>query len=208
MHTCGLNKSTSRGARGGSVPAVLGECLGSTAQHILCQCPNETAFMAGCGGARWGAEQWLFVCCSFLLAVIIAPPPLKMASRLLIMQVGAHVHAFMLPQECIHASASCLWREDVCFFFLKIWKWAPCYLLFLAIYKRFSASENVYDSSSVFQALVIIQLADAWLFWYEGKVKTGRLQSVIGHVATPPQGVGSAWGKDLAPPERPGVRAD
>lgn len=39
------------------------------------------------------------------------------------------------------------------------------------------------------------------------KVTTGRLQSVIGHVATPLQGVGSAWGKDLAPPERPGVRA-
>lgn len=63
-------------------------------------------------------------------------------------------------------------------------------------------------TSSVFQTLVIIQLADARLFCYEGKVKTGRLQSVIGHVATPPQGVGSAWGKDLAPPERPGVRAD
>lgn len=63
-------------------------------------------------------------------------------------------------------------------------------------------------TSSVFQALVIIQLADARMFWYEGKVKTGRLQSVIGHVATPPQGVGSVWGKDLAPPERPGVRAD
>lgn len=34
---------------------------------------------------------------------------------------------------------------------------------------------------------------------YEAKVKTGRLQSVIEHVATPPQGVGSAWGEDLAP---------
>lgn len=77
-------------------------------------------------------------------------------------------------------------------------------------YKKFSTSENVFDSvtSSVFQTLVIIQLANARLFCYEGKVKTGRLQSVIGHVATPPQGVGSTWGKDLAPPERPGVRAD
>lgn len=63
------------------------------------------------------------------------------------------------------------------------------------------------DFFCFFPALVIIQLADARLFWCEGKVKTGRLQSVIGHVATPPQGVGSAWGKDLAPPERPGVRA-
>lgn len=101
--------------------------------------------MAGCGGARWGTEQWLFVCCSFLWAVIIAPPPLKMASRLSIMQVGAHVHAFMLPQECIHAPATCLWWKDVWFFCPKIWKWVPCYLLCLAIYKRFSDSENVGD---------------------------------------------------------------
>jgi len=37
------------------------------------------------------------------------------------------------------------------------------------------------------------------VFSYEAKVKTGRLQSVIEHVAAPPQGVGSAWGEDLAP---------
>lgn len=66
--------------------------------------------------------------------------------------------------------------------------------------------ENVCDllSSFGFRDLVITRLAP--LFSCEGKVKTGRLQSVIGHVTTPPQGVGSAWGKDLAPPERPGVK--
>lgn len=163
--------------------------------------------MAGCGGTRWGTEQWLFVCCSFLLAVIIAPPPLKMASRHSIMQFGTHVHTFMLPQECIHAPATCLWWEDVWFFFHEIWKWVPCYLLFLAMYKWFSTSENVYDFVTSFFLGSGHYLAGRCTTVLVRKVKTDRLQNIIGHVATPPQGVGSAWGKDLAPPERPGVRA-
>lgn len=58
------------------INAIWGECLGSTAQHILCVSrPSEIRFMDGCGTTRWGPEQWLFVCCFFLLAVIIAPPP-------------------------------------------------------------------------------------------------------------------------------------
>lgn len=48
VRTCVLNKSTSTGTRGGKrgsyINAALGECLGSTAQHILCQRPSETAF--------------------------------------------------------------------------------------------------------------------------------------------------------------------
>lgn len=136
----------------------------STAQHVLCQCPSETVFMAGCGGARWSAEQWLFVCCPFLLAVIIAPPPLKMASRFSIMQVGAHVHVFMLPQECLHTPATCLWREDVRFLSSKYGNECLCYLLIFAIYKRLREM-FVTVTSFVFQTLVIIQLADAQLFW-------------------------------------------
>lgn len=149
MHMCALQEHIHRytwGQRAGYINAASGECLGSTAQHILCQCPIESGFMAGCGGARWGAEQWLFVCCFFLLAVIIAPPPLKMASRHSIEQVGTHLYTLMLPQECIHAPATCRWREDVCFFPLKFWKLGPCYLLFLALCKIFSMRECLWLS--------------------------------------------------------------
>lgn len=83
---------------------------------------------------------------------------------------------------------------------LKLWKLVPCYLLFLALYKIFSMRQ-------CFWVLLVFRIWSTTVS-NEGKVKTGRLQSVIGHVATPPQGVGSAWGKDLAPPERPGVRPD
>lgn len=41
-----------------------------------------------------------------LLAVIIAPPPLKDASRYASKQIGAHMHTLIHnPQECIHATA-------------------------------------------------------------------------------------------------------
>lgn len=55
MHICALQEHIHRytwGQRAGYINAASGECLGSTAQHILCQCPSESGFMAGCGGAR------------------------------------------------------------------------------------------------------------------------------------------------------------
>lgn len=55
MHMCALQEHIHRytwGQRAGYINAASGECLGSTAQHILCQCPSESGFMAGCGGAR------------------------------------------------------------------------------------------------------------------------------------------------------------
>lgn len=54
-HICALQEHVHRytwGQRAGYINAASGECLGSTAQHILCQCPSESGFMAGCGGAR------------------------------------------------------------------------------------------------------------------------------------------------------------
>jgi len=40
-----------------------------------------------------------------LLAVIIAPPPLKDASRYASKQVGTHMHTLTYPQECTHTTA-------------------------------------------------------------------------------------------------------
>ena len=40
-----------------------------------------------------------------LLAVIIAPPPLKDASRYTSKHAGTHMHTLTYPQECIHTPA-------------------------------------------------------------------------------------------------------
>lgn len=138
--------------------------------------------MAGCGGARWGAEQWLFVCCSFLLAVIIAPPPLKMASRLSIMQVGAHVHAFMMPQECIHAPATCLWQEDVCLFVFFSQNMEMSALLSVV----FSYTEEIFNFSEC------LWLGDFFCFSHSGHYSARRCATVL------------VWGKgkDRQAPER------
>ncbi len=40
-----------------------------------------------------------------LLAVIIAPPPLKDASRYASKHAGTHMHTLTYPQECIHTPA-------------------------------------------------------------------------------------------------------
>lgn len=68
---CEIDICTPVGTRGSGSPATCtlfgGECLGSTAQHIpSVSRPGEIRFIEGCGTTRWGPEQWLFVCCSFI----------------------------------------------------------------------------------------------------------------------------------------------
>lgn len=89
------------------INAIWGECLGSTAQHILCVSrPGEIRFMEGCGTTRWGPEQWLFVCCCFIGGDNCSPSPLGC------LQIGkqacrhTHAHTYiptgMHPHSCRH----------------------------------------------------------------------------------------------------------
>lgn len=88
------------------ISAIWGDCLGSTAQHIFCVSrPGEIRFMEGCGTARWGPEQWLFVCCCFIGSDNCSPSPFKDASRYTGEHAGTHMHTLTYPQECVHTPA-------------------------------------------------------------------------------------------------------